>query len=128
MAHLTKYERETIINFNEGEDTMSVYTHNKALRRRLDQLVQEYPEDFSQYKVTHWGEAAEYYIPKSWIRFHPPRKAAPLTEEQKQKRREHLTKLRDSGSYSGRARQDGELTGSEAGNYIPQDPDSEKGR
>lgn len=29
---LTNYERETIINFNEGEDTASVYTHNSTLR------------------------------------------------------------------------------------------------
>lgn len=35
MSGLTNYERETIINFNEGENTASVYTHNKKLRRRL---------------------------------------------------------------------------------------------
>ena len=33
---LSKHERETIINFNEAEPTASVYTHNKALRRKLD--------------------------------------------------------------------------------------------
>ena len=32
MYHLSNYEKETIINFNEGEDTASVYTHNQALR------------------------------------------------------------------------------------------------
>lgn len=124
--NLTRYERETIINFNEGEDTASVYTHNKALRRRLDQLVQEYPEECRLYKVTHWGEAAEYYIPKGWLRFHPPRKAAPLTEEQKQKRRNQLAKLRDSGSNSGRVHQGGDLPPAAEGNYISQAQDGEK--
>lgn len=27
---LSRYEQETIINFNETESTASVYTHNKA--------------------------------------------------------------------------------------------------
>lgn len=31
-------------------------------------------------------EAVDFTIPKGWIRIHPPRVAAPLTEEQKQKR------------------------------------------
>ena len=40
---LTAYERETIINYNEAEQTASVYTHNKTLRRTLDKLAQERP-------------------------------------------------------------------------------------
>ena len=35
MAKLTKYEKETIILFNEGEDTASIYTYNASLRKRL---------------------------------------------------------------------------------------------
>lgn len=62
MYHLTNYERETIINFNEGEDTASVYTHNKALRRRLEQLAQERPEECRLFKVSHEDQAVEYYI------------------------------------------------------------------
>ena len=31
MNPLSNYERETIINFNEGEDTASIYTHNRWL-------------------------------------------------------------------------------------------------
>ena len=43
--NLTRYEQETIINFNEEEKTASVYTHNGTMRRRLEQLAQERPED-----------------------------------------------------------------------------------
>ena len=34
MAKLTKYEKETIILFNEGEDTANIYTYNASLRKR----------------------------------------------------------------------------------------------
>lgn len=32
---LTKYEKETIILFNEGEDTAHIQTYNAGLRKRL---------------------------------------------------------------------------------------------
>lgn len=35
MAKLTKYEKETIILFNEGEDTAHIQTYNAGLRKRL---------------------------------------------------------------------------------------------
>lgn len=38
---LSRYERETIISFNEEEQLASVYTHNKALRNKLNKLAQE---------------------------------------------------------------------------------------
>lgn len=70
---LTRYEQETIINFNEGEDTASVYTHNRPLRRRLEQLAQDRLEECRLFKVSHDDQAVEYYIPKSWIRINPTR-------------------------------------------------------
>lgn len=33
MAKLTKYEKETIILFNEGEDTASIYTFMADVHR-----------------------------------------------------------------------------------------------
>ena len=33
---LTRYEKETIINFNEAEATANIYTHNGGLIRKLD--------------------------------------------------------------------------------------------
>lgn len=32
---LMKYEKETIILFNEGEDTANIQTYNTGLRKRL---------------------------------------------------------------------------------------------
>ncbi len=93
--NLTRYEQETIINFNEEEKTASVYTHNGTLRRRLEQLAQERPEDCRLFKTCHDGQAVEYIVPKSWLRINPPRVAAPLTEEQRQQRREQLQAIRN---------------------------------
>lgn len=82
---LTRYEMETIINFNEEEKTAGVYTHNKAMRRKLDALSQERPEDCR--RDTENQHAASYTIPKSWVKIHPTRK---LSEAQ----REALKKAR----------------------------------
>ena len=35
MRKLSKYEKETIINWNEAENLASVYTFNASLKRRL---------------------------------------------------------------------------------------------
>ena len=77
---LTRYEMETIINFNEEEATASVYTHNKALIRRLDKLAQERPEDCRRGKTSSGGKSVDYIIPKGWIRINPSRQ---LSEEQR---------------------------------------------
>lgn len=73
---LSLYERETIINYNEGEPTATVYTHNRALRRRLDELAQQSPEDCRVDRVGHGGAAADYTIPKAWVKIRPPRVAS----------------------------------------------------
>ena len=44
MAKLTKYEKETIILFNEGEGTASIYTFNAGLKKRLALFAKKYPD------------------------------------------------------------------------------------
>ena len=92
--NLTRYERETIITYNDEEKTAGVYTHNKALLRKLEQLSQARPDECKLEGMSRGGQAADYIIPKSWVRIYPPRVAAALTEEQKQKKRELLAALR----------------------------------
>ncbi len=69
--NLTRYEQETIINFNEAETTASIYTYNGTLRRRLEQLAKDRPEDCRFVKSSHDGKAVEYIIPKKWLRVNP---------------------------------------------------------
>ena len=43
MMKLSKYEKETIINCNEAEDTASIYTFNARLKHRLAEFSRKYP-------------------------------------------------------------------------------------
>ena len=65
---LTRVEQETIITFNEEERTAGVYTHNAALRRKLDALAADRPEECRVERV-----GREYIVPKGWIKVKPPR-------------------------------------------------------
>lgn len=38
MTNLTKYEMETVVNYNAGEQTATVYTRDKSVMRRLGGL------------------------------------------------------------------------------------------
>ena len=42
---LSKYEQETIINFNEEETEASIYTHNAKLKERLKMMAEKYPSE-----------------------------------------------------------------------------------
>ena len=41
---LTKYEKEAIILFNEGEDTAHIQTYNAGLRKRLAAFSKKHPD------------------------------------------------------------------------------------
>ena len=43
MTKLSKYEKETIINWNEAENTASIYTFNADQKRRLAEFSRKYP-------------------------------------------------------------------------------------
>ena len=43
MTKLSKYEKETIINWNEAENLASIYTFNASLKRRLAEFSRKYP-------------------------------------------------------------------------------------
>lgn len=78
---LTKYEKETIINFNEGENEASIYTFNASLKRRLAEFSHKYPALCRLERSTTEGSVT-YVMDKTRlsIRFLPPynegRKAA----------------------------------------------------
>ena len=87
---LTAYEKETIINYNEGEPTASVYTHNGALKRKLEKLAKERPADVQLSRRYPEG-VVEYIIPKRWVKVN----AGPvLTEEERERRRERAKATR----------------------------------
>ena len=80
-AILTKIEKETIILFNEGESTASIYTYNVGLKKRLAAFSKKYPDLCCLEKPEHLG-GVSYLIDKSRlsIRLQPP-----YSEERRQK-------------------------------------------
>jgi len=73
MTRLTKIEKETIILFNEGESTASIYTYNAGLKKRLAAFSKKYPDLCCLEKPEHLG-GVSYLIDKSRlsIRLQPP--------------------------------------------------------
>lgn len=85
MSNLTKYEMETIMDYNQAEKRASCFTHDPALIRRLDRLTQKYEAITVCRKGEGWRE---YLFPRSWIKIRPPRqlsdeKRAELAERMK---------------------------------------------
>ena len=72
MGSLSKYEQETVINFNAGEQTAVVYTRDKAVMRKLDALVIAFPEVYKQVGQTDIHKT--YSMPKSCVNYRKPRK------------------------------------------------------
>ena len=85
---LSRYEQETIINFNAGEEMATVYTRDPAVMRRLDALVIEFPEVYKCIKATECDKT--YEMPKSFVSYRKPRR---LTDEQREQARERMNKL-----------------------------------
>ena len=78
---LSRYEQETIINFNQGEDVVYIYTCSKAWVQHLEKRLGLRPTQINYY-------AREYQCPKSWIR--KPQKPRKLSEEQRHKLSQRL--------------------------------------
>lgn len=88
MAVLTKYEQETIINFNVAETDAVVFTRDKAVMRKLDALVNEFPEVYKCLKVTDIDKT--YSMPKQPVSYRKPRR---ISKEVREQRREQIRKI-----------------------------------
>ena len=73
MSKLTKYEKETIVLFNEGEDTAHIQTFNAGLRNRLAAFSKKYPA-LCRPEKTYAQGGVSYVLDKSRlsIRLQPP--------------------------------------------------------
>lgn len=86
---LTKYEQETIINYNQEEKTASIYTHDSALIRKLDRAIENGEEITVKREGDGWKE---YELSKRCIKIRFPRK---LSDEQRSKMAERMKFMRD---------------------------------
>ena len=88
MSKLSKYEQETIINFNVAESDAVVYTRDKAIMRKLDALVNDFPEVYKCLEVTDIDKT--YSMPKKYVSY---RKQRRISEEVKEQRRERMNQI-----------------------------------
>ena len=85
---LSRYEQETIVNYNAGEKTATLYTRDKAVMRKLDTLAADFPDT---YKLTGQDEVSKTYsFPKSYVSYRKPRK---LSMEQRKQAQEQMNKI-----------------------------------
>jgi len=82
---MTRYEQETIINFNAGEQTATLYTRDPAVMRKVDALVIEFPDIFKCIGETDIDKT--YEMPKSAVTYRKPRR---LSLEQREAARERM--------------------------------------
>ncbi len=85
MSLLTKYEQETVINFNASEIEATVYTSDKATMKKFDALVTEFPEVYKCIKATDIDKT--YSMPKKYVSYCKPRK---ISEKQREAMRAHM--------------------------------------
>ena len=77
---LSRYEQETIVSYNAGEQTATIYTRDKAVMRKLDTLVANFPDT---YKLVKQDEVSKTYsFPKSFVSYRKPR-AVSMEQEKK---------------------------------------------
>lgn len=67
--NLTKYERETVVVFNEAEADAELYTTSQVTIRRMDKLVEKYPV-FSVVKQDKVSKT--YRFPKKYFKVRNP--------------------------------------------------------
>ena len=88
MENLIKYEMETVVNYNVGEQTATVYTRDKSVMRKLDRLVADYPESYKLLSQTEIDKT--YSMPKSYITYRKPRT---VSNEQREQARQRMAKI-----------------------------------
>ena len=87
---LSKYEQETIINFNVAESDAVVFTRDKAVIRKLDALVTEFPEVYKCIGETDINKT--YSMPKQYVSYRKPRR---ISEKLREQRREMMESIND---------------------------------
>ena len=85
---LSKYEQETIINFNAGERNATLYTRDRKVMREMDELVSKYPDIY--YLDSQTDIDKTYFFSKSCVKYRKPRT---LSEVQKEQARERMKKI-----------------------------------
>ena len=91
LSRLTKYEQETVINFNVAERDAVVFTRDKATMKKLDTLVTEFPEVYKCIAETDIDKT--YSMPKQYVSYRKPRR---ISDEQRRAKQDSMKALNNS--------------------------------
>lgn len=92
MSKLSKYEQETIINFNVAESDAVVFTRDKSVIRKLDALVTEFPEVYHCIGETDIDKT--YSMPKQYVSYRKPRRISDARRKQIQKQMQDINRAK----------------------------------
>ena len=93
MTPLSRYEQETVVNYNAGEQTATVYTRDRTVMRKLDRLAADFPDTYKLIGQTDIDKT--YSMPKSYVTYRKPRK---ISDEQREQAREQMLKINSDGN------------------------------
>lgn len=83
----TLIEQETNINFNAESDQCVVYTAYPPMIRKLEKLMEQYPDEVKLVRKT--DDDIQVELPKKFVKISPPRI---ISEEQKLQAKERMEK------------------------------------
>lgn len=85
---LSRYEQETIVNYNAGGLIATIYTRDRAVMRKLDALATDYPDIYKQ--RGHDEVSKTYSCPKAYVSYRKPRK---LSDKQREQARQKMLEI-----------------------------------
>ena len=89
---LTRYEQETIINFNAQDQMATLYTRDPVVMRKVDVLVTEYLDIFKCIGETDIDKT--YEMPKKYVTYSHPRRCSDKTIVERQEKTKRLNAIR----------------------------------
>ena len=93
-----KIEQETMISFNAGEDEALLYTADPVMRRKMDKLVEENPQQFKivdEHRFKGEVYARRYTLPKKFVSIRTKDiKPREMSDEQRRACSERMKQLR----------------------------------
>ena len=79
-SRLTKYEKETVLLYNQSQDPITISTYDPGLRRRLREFAARYPDLCRRVDKQKYPDYAEYEIQKDRVSI---RLLPPMSEEKR---------------------------------------------
>ena len=79
-TRLTKYEKETVLLYNQSRDPIIISTYDPDLRRRLREYAARYPDLCLRVDKQKYPDYAEYEIQKDRVSI---RLLPPMSEEKR---------------------------------------------